>query len=184
MSADDIPLAPPLAPEAVRPALSGLMPTVGIAAGRCFAGNAALLGCCDVIIATENSSIGMGGPAMIEGGGLGKVASEEVGPIAMQVKNGVVDVRARDEAEAVAVAKKYLAFFQGPHAAGVEVAAQTTLRAALPESHRRAPLGAALHGGAAEGLWPRRAGDGGRALSRSTSGGRRSTWLRCWSSMR
>lgn len=120
-------------------ALSGLVPTVGIAAGRCFAGNAALLGCCDVIIATENSSIGMGGPAMIEGGGLGKVAPEEVGPIAMQVKNGVVDIRVRDESEAVTVAKKYLAFFQG-HEEGSAVAAadQTMLRAALPESRRRA----------------------------------------------
>jgi acetyl-CoA carboxylase carboxyltransferase component len=118
-------------------ALSGLVPRVGIASGRCFAGNAALLGCCDVIIATEDSTIGMGGPAMIEGGGLGTFKPEEVGPIGMQTKNGVVDVRVRDEAEAVAVAKKYLAFFQGKTTPWA-CADQTTLRSALPERRRRA----------------------------------------------
>jgi acetyl-CoA carboxylase carboxyltransferase component len=118
-------------------ALSGLVPRVGIASGRCFAGNAALLGCSDVIIATENSNIGMGGPAMIEGGGLGKVTPEEIGPIDVQCKNGVVDVRVKDEVEAVAVAKKYLAFFQGP-LKDFTAADQTTLRDALPDSRRRA----------------------------------------------
>jgi acetyl-CoA carboxylase carboxyltransferase component len=118
-------------------ALSGLVPRVGIASGRCFAGNAALLGCCDVIIATEDSSIGMGGPAMIEGGGLGTFKPEDVGPIDVQSKNGVVDVRVRDEAEAVAVAKKYLSYFQGPVAAWT-AADQTSLRHALPERRRRA----------------------------------------------
>lgn len=93
--------------------LSGLVPLVGITSGYCFAGNAALLGCCDVVIATENSNIGMAGPAMIEGGGLGKVLPTEIGPVDVQTKNGVIDVRVRDEAEAVAVAKKYLAYFQG-----------------------------------------------------------------------
>ena len=93
--------------------LSGLVPTVGIVSGRCFAGNAALLGCCDVIIATEGTNIGMGGPAMIEGGGLGVFAPEDVGPLADQVENGVVDVAVADEAEAVAVAKRYLSYFQG-----------------------------------------------------------------------
>jgi acetyl-CoA carboxylase carboxyltransferase component len=118
-------------------ALSGLVPRAGIASGRCFAGNAALLGCCDVIIATEDSTIGMAGPAMIEGGGLGTFKPEEVGPIAVQSKNGVVDVRVRDEAEAVVVAKKYLAYFQGPIATWT-CADQTPLRSALPERRRRA----------------------------------------------
>ena len=94
--------------------LSGLVPLVGITSGYCFAGNAALLGCCDVIIATENSNIGMAGPAMIEGGGLGVVKPTDIGPIDVQTQNGVVDVRVADEAEAVAIAKKYLGFFQGP----------------------------------------------------------------------
>jgi acetyl-CoA carboxylase carboxyltransferase component len=93
--------------------LSGLVPLVGIASGYCFAGNAALLGCCDVVIATENSNIGMAGPAMIEGGGLGVVKPTEIGPIATQTANGVVDIRVADEAEAVAVAQKYLSYFQG-----------------------------------------------------------------------
>ena len=93
--------------------LSGLVPMVGITAGYCFAGNAAILGCCDVVIATEDSNIGMGGPAMIEGGGLGVFAPKEVGPIEVQRANGVVDIVVADEVEAVAVAKQYLSYFQG-----------------------------------------------------------------------
>jgi len=118
-------------------ALSGLVPRVGIVSGRCFAGNAALLGCCDAIVATDGSNIGMGGPAMIEGGGLGTFKPEEVGPVEVQSKNGVVDLRARDEAEAVATAKKYLAYFQGPLSTWT-AADQAPLRTALPENRRRA----------------------------------------------
>ncbi len=94
--------------------LSGLVPLIGITTGRCFAGNAVLLACCDVIIATAGSNIGIGGPAMIEGGGLGVFKPEEVGPMDVQAPNGVVDIAVRDEAEAVAVAKQYLSYFQGP----------------------------------------------------------------------
>ena len=93
--------------------LSGQVPVVGIVHGRCFAGNAALLGCCDVIIATDSASIGMGGPAMIEGGGLGRVHADEVGPVGVQSHNGVIDLRVADEAAAVAAAKRYLGYFQG-----------------------------------------------------------------------
>jgi acetyl-CoA carboxylase carboxyltransferase component/biotin carboxyl carrier protein len=93
--------------------LSGLVPVVGITTGRCFAGNAVLLACCDVIIATEDSNIGIGGPAMIEGGGLGIFTPDEVGPMDIQVPNGVVDIAVKDEAEAVATAKQYLSYFQG-----------------------------------------------------------------------
>lgn len=117
--------------------LSGLVPSVGIAAGRCFAGNAALLGCCDVIIATRDSTIGMGGPAMIEGGGLGVFAPEEVGPIEVQGSNGVVDVVVDDEAEAVDVARRYLGYFSGP----VEewtAGDQRRLRHVVPENRVRA----------------------------------------------
>lgn len=92
--------------------LSGRVPLVGITGGFCFAGNAALLGCCDVVIALEGSNIGMGGPAMIEGGGLGVHAPETIGPVSVQASNGVVDVVVSDDAEAVRVAKKYLDFFQ------------------------------------------------------------------------
>ena len=118
-------------------ALSGLVPRVGIVSGRCFAGNAALLGCCDAIVATDGSNTGMGGPAMIEGGGLGTFKPEEVGPVEVQSKNGVVDLRARDEVEAVAAAKKYLAYFQGPLSTWT-AADQAPLRSALPENRRRA----------------------------------------------
>ncbi len=115
----------------------GLAPRIGIVSGRCFAGNAALLGLCDVVIATENSSIGMGGPAMIEGGGLGTFTPEEVGPIEMQTKSGVVDVRVADEAAAVAVARRYLAYFTQPTTAWT-CADQAVLRTILPAERRRA----------------------------------------------
>jgi acetyl/propionyl-CoA carboxylase alpha subunit/acetyl-CoA carboxylase carboxyltransferase component len=116
--------------------LSGLVPLVGIASGRCFAGNAAILGCCDVVIATEGSTIGMGGPAMIEGGGLGVFRPEEVGPLPVQVANGVVDVPVADEAEAVRVAKQYLSYFQGALPTWT-CADQRLLRAAVPEHRLR-----------------------------------------------
>ena len=117
--------------------LSGLVPRVGIASGRCFAGNAALLGCCDAIIATDDSNIGMGGPAMIEGGGLGSFTPEEIGPADVQTRNGVIDLRVADEAAAVAAAKRFLAYFQGS-LAPFSAADQAPLREALPENRRRA----------------------------------------------
>jgi acetyl-CoA carboxylase carboxyltransferase component len=117
--------------------LSGLVPLVGIASGRCFAGNAALLGCCDVVIATPEASIGMGGPAMIEGGGLGVWRPEEVGPLSVQVPNGVVDLTVADEAEAVSVARRYLSYFQGERESW-EAPDQRLLRHAVPENRRRA----------------------------------------------
>jgi acetyl-CoA carboxylase carboxyltransferase component len=116
--------------------MSGLVPRIGINSGRCFAGNAALLGCSDVIIATKNSNIGMGGPAMIEGGGLGVFTPDEVGPVSVQAPNGVIDVLVEDEAEAVAAAKKYLAYFQGP-TLNWDCADQRLLRHAIPENRLR-----------------------------------------------
>ena len=117
--------------------LSGLVPLVGIASGRCFAGNAAILGCCDVVIATRGSNIGMGGPAMIEGGGLGVYRPEEVGPIEDQIASGVVDVAVEDEAEAVAVAKQYLSYFTEPDLGVWDCADQRWLRRAIPENRLR-----------------------------------------------
>ena len=115
--------------------LSGQVPVVGIVHGRCFAGNAALLGCCDVIIATDNSSIGMGGPAMIEGGGLGRVHADAVGPASVQSPNGVIDVLVADEAAAVAAAKRYLGYFQGALPADARPGGDAlSLRLALPEN--------------------------------------------------
>ncbi|MGH8996739.1 MAG: acyl-CoA carboxylase subunit beta, partial [Acidimicrobiales bacterium] len=116
--------------------LSGLAPMVGVVGGRCFAGNAALLGCCDVIIATADTTLGMGGPAMIEGGGLGVFPPEAVGPMSVQVPNGVVDVAVADDAEAVAMAKQYLSYFQGP-IDRFECADQEALRVCVPEDRRR-----------------------------------------------
>ncbi|MFP5219269.1 MAG: carboxyl transferase domain-containing protein [Actinomycetes bacterium] len=117
-------------------ALSGRVPLVGVVHGNCFAGNAALLGCCDVVIATRSSSIGMGGPAMIEGGGLGVVRPEDVGPVSVQAPNGVVDVVVADEREAVEVARRYLSCFQGD-VPDWECADQRELRALVPEERRR-----------------------------------------------
>ena len=116
--------------------LSGLVPLVGVVSGRCFAGNAALLGCCDVIIATENATIGMAGPAMIEGGGLGRFTPEQVGPVSVQGPNGVIDVQVADEAAAVQVAKQYLSYFQGP-LADWQCRDQRELRQLIPENRLR-----------------------------------------------
>ena len=117
-------------------ALSGQVPVIGIAAGRCFAGNAALLGCSDVIIATRASNIGMGGPAMIEGGGLGVFKPEQIGPSRVQHANGVIDVLVDDEAGAVQAARHYLSFFQGrtPQWSAPD---QRQLRAVVPENRLR-----------------------------------------------
>ena len=116
--------------------LSGLVPLVAVVNGRCFAGNTALVACSDVIIATEGSTLGMGGPAMIEGGGLGIYTPEEVGPMSTQVPNGVVDILVRDEDEATDVAKKYLSYFQGAVAAW-DTPDQRLLRHAVPENRLR-----------------------------------------------
>ncbi len=116
--------------------LSGLVPLVGIVSGYCFAGNAALLGCCDVVIATESSSIGMGGPAMIEGGGLGSFHPTEVGPIDVQHANGVVDIRVADEHEAVLAAKRYLSYFTGAREPG-PMPDQDLLRELIPQERKR-----------------------------------------------
>ena len=116
--------------------LSGLVPMVGITSRFCFAGNASLLGCCDVIIATKDSNIGMGGPALIEGGGLGVFRPEEIGPIDVQVRSGVVDIAVEDEAEAVAAAKQYLSYFQGPVEDWTCVD-QRALRNVIPENRLR-----------------------------------------------
>jgi methylmalonyl-CoA carboxyltransferase 12S subunit len=117
--------------------LSGLAPRIAVVAGRCFAGNAVIAGCADLIVATENVSLGMGGPAMIEGGGLGKVDPDEVGPIAMQAANGVVDLVATDERAATAATKQLLGYFQGATPPG-PAPDQATLRDAVPERQRRA----------------------------------------------
>jgi acetyl-CoA carboxylase carboxyltransferase component len=116
--------------------LSGQVPVVGIVAGRCFAGNAALLGCSDVIIATRDSNIGMGGPAMVEGGGLGRFAPEQIGPSAVQAANGVIDLLVDDEAAAVAAARRYLSYFQGALGGGI-AADPMALRRALPDNRVR-----------------------------------------------
>lgn len=117
-------------------ALSGLVPRIGITTGRCFAGNAVLLGSSDIVIATEDANIGIGGPAMIEGGGLGIFKPEEVGPMSVQVPNGVVDIAVRDEAEAIAAAKQLLSYFQGP-VDDWTCQDQRKLRFAIPENRLR-----------------------------------------------
>ncbi len=117
--------------------LSGLVPRIAVVNGRCFAGNAMLAGCADLIVATEGASIGMGGPAMIAGGGLGEVEPDAVGPVSVQEPNGVLDLVVADEAEATAAARKLLGYFQGATPPG-EAADQQPLREAVPERQRRA----------------------------------------------
>jgi acetyl-CoA carboxylase carboxyltransferase component len=117
--------------------LSGKVPVVGIVSGKCFAGNAVLLGCCDVIIAAQNANIGMAGPVMIEGGGLGVFEPEDIGPADVQTRNGVVDIAVADDAEAVAAARKYISYFQGALSRW-EAADQQLLRNMIPEQRRYA----------------------------------------------
>jgi len=117
--------------------LSGLVPTVAVVSGRCFAGNAALAGVCDVIIATKDANLGMAGPAMIEGGGLGVFAPEDIGPVEVQTANGVIDILVDDDAAAVAAAKQYLSHFQG-RIEDWTCADQTVLQNAIPENRKQA----------------------------------------------
>jgi acetyl-CoA carboxylase carboxyltransferase component len=112
--------------------LSGVVPRIAIVKGRCFAGNAVIAGCSDLVVATEDTSIGMGGPAMIAGGGLGDVHPDKVGPISVQAPNGVVDVVVKDEAEAVAVTRRLLGYFQGRTTAFV-APDQARLQSLVPE---------------------------------------------------
>ncbi|MUL83065.1 MULTISPECIES: acyl-CoA carboxylase subunit beta [unclassified Mycolicibacterium] len=122
--------------------LSGVVPRIAVVKGRCFAGNAVIAGAADLIVATQDSSIGMGGPAMIAGGGLGDVAPDEVGPISVQAPNGVVDLVVADEAQAVAATRKLMGYFTGPAEAGRagpnHAEDQTALRTMVPERARRA----------------------------------------------
>ena len=116
--------------------LSGRVPMISITAGRCFAGNASMLGMCDIIVATEGSNIAMGGPAVIEGGGLGLFLPEELGPMSQQVPNGVVDIFVKDEEEAMAAVKRYLSYFQG-RLKEWSVPDQRLLRHVIPENRLR-----------------------------------------------
>lgn len=116
--------------------LSGQVPLVSVVSGRCFAGNAALAGCCDVIIATENTTLGMAGPAMIEGGGLGRYTPEQVGPVSVQAANGVLDIVVTDEEAATATARQYLGYFQG-RLNDWQCADQRHLRHLIPENRVR-----------------------------------------------
>lgn len=121
--------------------LSGHVPSVGILTGRCFAGNAALLGCCDVIIATAGANVGMAGPAMIEGGGLGTFRPEDIGPMEVQSSNGVVDVVVADDAAAIATARRYLSYFEAPgserETAPWQVVDQRVLRHVIGENRKQ-----------------------------------------------
>jgi len=117
--------------------LSGVVPRIAVVKGRCFAGNAVIAGCSDLIVATEDASLGMGGPAMIAGGGLGEVAPDDVGPISVQAPNGVVDIVVPDEAAAVTTARRLLGYFAGPASPG-PAADQNALRTMVPERARRA----------------------------------------------
>ena len=117
--------------------MSGLVPLVGVTSGRCFAANAGLLACCDVIIATRAANIGVGGPSMIEGGRLGQFTPEQIGPMEVQAANGVVDLLADDEVHAAELARQYLAYFQGSLPTW-EAPDQRAARFVVPENRLRA----------------------------------------------
>ena len=117
--------------------LSGEVPLIAVVSGFCFAGNAALVGCCDLIVATKNACIGMGGPAMVEGGGLGVYKPTEIGPVELQAKIGGVDLVVEDEEEATAATRRLLSYVQGP-ASEWTCADQRLLRWKIPANRRRA----------------------------------------------
>ena len=118
------------------PKLSGIAPRIAVNSGRCFAGNAVIFRCADITIATANSNIGLAGPAMIEGGGLGHFAPEDIGPIDVQTANGVVDIACDDEAHATAIARQTLGYFQGAVKAWT-APDQRRLRHVVPEDRLR-----------------------------------------------
>ena len=117
--------------------LSGKVPRISVVSGNCFAGNAAIAGCSDVIIATKNSSIGMAGPSMIKEGGLGEYKASEIGPSKIQYENGVIDILVKDEKEAVEKAKQYLSYFQG-NKTKWKVGDQNQLQNLIPENRKYA----------------------------------------------
>ena len=117
--------------------LGGVVPVIAVVNGFCFAGSAAFAAVADIIIATQNASIGMGGPAMIEGGGLGSFAPEDVGPASMHARTGAIDVLCEDEAEATATAKRLLALLNGTSAEPVSVP-DGNLDASVPADRRSA----------------------------------------------
>ena len=116
--------------------LAGQVPKIAVVSGRCFAGNASFAGVCEILICTKGANLGMGGPAMIEGGGLGVFTPEQIGPMDIQTTNGVVDILAEDEADGTRLAKQALSYFQGPVAAW-SAADQRALRRAIPENRLR-----------------------------------------------
>lgn len=116
--------------------LNGVVPIVAVVSGPCFAGNAALIACANIVIAAADASIGMGGPAMIEGGGLGTVAARDVGPVSVQAANGLVDVVVPDEAGGVEAARQFMGYVQGRRSEW-SCPDQRLLRTVVPEAPRR-----------------------------------------------
>ncbi len=116
--------------------LRGWGPKITVNSGFCFAGNAALFGAGDIRIATRNSWIGLGGPAMIEAGGLGSHHPRDVGPAPMQAEIGLVDVLVESDADAIATTRKVLSYFQGRDAEWSAEDARV-LRHLIPENRQR-----------------------------------------------
>ncbi len=116
--------------------LSAQVPRIAVNNGYCFAGNAALFGSADITVATRSSWIGMAGPAMIEGGGLGVHSPRDIGPIDVQAQNGVVDIVAEDEADATRIAKQLLGYFGETAVTDWECVQQSTLRECVPQDRR------------------------------------------------
>ncbi len=115
---------------------AGTGPKISVLSGFCFAGNAVAYGSGDFKIATRNAWIGMGGPAMISGGGLGVYGPKDIGPAPEQAQNGLIDVLVNDDAEAVAATQRLLSFFQG-RVKNWQAPDQRVLRHIIPEDRKR-----------------------------------------------
>jgi methylmalonyl-CoA carboxyltransferase 12S subunit len=115
--------------------LSGVAPRIAVVAGRCFAGNAIIAGAADLLVATRDATMGVAGPAMLAAGGLGEHAAADIGPAGVLADHGVIDVLTSGEAEAVAVTRKLVGYFQGALPAGT-APSQAALRTVIPSERR------------------------------------------------
>ena len=90
----------------------------------------------DVIIATRESCMGIAGPPFVEAATSQRLTPEELGPAALHVSTGMVDVLVEDDRAAVDTARTYLDLVGGTAPAQPPHRDGEALRQVLPESGR------------------------------------------------
>lgn len=93
------------------PELSGWAPIVAIVSGPSFAGHASLAGFSDFLISTPGSSIGMGGPPMVEAALGQRLRPNELAGSEMHEKRGGIDLLVADEHAAIVAARRFLSYY-------------------------------------------------------------------------